>query len=153
MDICEGLSRMSWKLSRTVLRGGVTGNGDALLGKGEKGNKQPYYITPATGMPFTFAGLWERWIDKKVPDKAPLDSFAIVTTAASLCIQHIHSRMPVILAPRFHSAWLDPKLEDPNELNRILQTGAIQEMEYFPVSKAVNSVRNNGPDLIKKNIV
>lgn len=33
MDICEGLSRVSWKLSCTVLRGGITGNGDSLLDK------------------------------------------------------------------------------------------------------------------------
>ena len=65
MGISEGLSRMSWKLSRTVLRGGVTGNGDALLGKGEKGGKQPYYVTIPSAEPFAFAGLWETWTDKK----------------------------------------------------------------------------------------
>ena len=32
MGIREGLSRMSWKLSRPVLRGGATGNGGFLLG-------------------------------------------------------------------------------------------------------------------------
>lgn len=118
--------------------------------KGEKGDKEPYYITSATGELFAFVGLWERWTDRESPDIAPLDSCTIITTAASPLIKHIHDRMPVILAPQYYEAWLNPKLEDSNELYRILQTGAIQEMKYYPVSKAVNSVRNNGPELIKE---
>jgi len=41
MGICEGLSRMSWKLSRTVLRGGVTGNGGSLLDPKGRERKNP----------------------------------------------------------------------------------------------------------------
>lgn len=118
--------------------------------KGEKGNKEPYYITSATGELFAFVGLWERWTDKESPDSSPLNSCTIVTTAASPSIQHIHDRMPVILAPQCYEAWLNPKLEDSNELNRMLQNGLVQELEYYKVSKAVNLVRNNGPELIQR---
>jgi putative SOS response-associated peptidase YedK len=118
--------------------------------KGEKGNKQPYYITSTTGVLVAFAGLWERWTDKESPDSSPLVSCTIVTTAAIPLIEHIHTRMPVILAPQYYEAWLNPKLEDVGEIHRILQYGAVQEMGYYPVSKAVNSIRNNGSDLIQK---
>jgi putative SOS response-associated peptidase YedK len=117
---------------------------------GEKGNKQPYYITPTTGELFAFAGLWDRWTDKESPDSSPLYSCTIVTTAASLSIQHIHTRMPEILAHNYYDAWLNPELEKISELNRILQNGAVQEMTFYSVSKAVNSVKNNGPDLIQQ---
>lgn len=43
MGISEGLSRMSWKLSRTVLRGGVTGNGGSLLGLHSDGKNTPLH--------------------------------------------------------------------------------------------------------------
>jgi len=118
--------------------------------KGDKGNKQPYFITPTTGVLFGFAGLWERWTDKEAPDSSPFDSCTIVTTAASIAIEHIHTRMPLILDPRYYDAWLNPELEDVGELRRILQSGAVQEMTYYPVSKAVNPVKNNGPELIQK---
>ena len=63
MDICEGLSRVSWKLSCTVLRGEITGNGDSLLDKAIKGQKakQPYAIAMKDGRPFGIGGLWENW--------------------------------------------------------------------------------------------
>ena len=121
--------------------------------KGEKGNIEPYYITSTTGVLFAFAGLWERWTDKDSPDSAPLDSCTIVTTTASLSILHIHDRMPVILAHQYYEAWLNPEFQDAGELNRILQTGVIQEMKYYLVSKAVNSVKNNGPELIQRIIM
>jgi hypothetical protein len=37
-----GLSRVSWKLSRTVLRGGATGNGGSPLD--ERSARQPYFF-------------------------------------------------------------------------------------------------------------
>ncbi len=46
----EGLSRVSWKLSRTVLRGAVGGNADCLLDPKEgKPLRQPYAFELANG--------------------------------------------------------------------------------------------------------
>ncbi|MDD4464087.1 MAG: SOS response-associated peptidase family protein, partial [Desulfobacterales bacterium] len=108
------------------------------------------YITTETGAPFAFAGLWERWIDRNFPDHSPLDSCTIVTTEAIDSIRHIHDRMPLIPAPEHYESWLDPGLENPAELNRMLRTGAVEPMTCYPVSKAVNSVRSTGPDLIQR---
>ena len=102
MGICEGLSRMSWKLSRTVLRGGVTGNGNSLLDKGKAGSKQPYFFQLPSGEPFAFAGLHELWEDKEAPpETGPYKSCTIITTDASESVKDVHNRMPLILKPEF----------------------------------------------------
>ncbi len=117
--------------------------------KGEKGNKQPYYVSIPSGEPFAFAGLWESWTDKESDEKSVYKSCTIITTAASESICEIHHRMPAILDPKFHEKWLDVEIQDPKELEPILQDGIIHDMKYYPVSTFVNSVKNNDPNCIK----
>ena len=64
----EGLSRVSWKLSRTVLRGAVGGNADCLLDKKlEETNNRAYAFSMSDDAPFAFAGLWDAWKSGTVP--------------------------------------------------------------------------------------
>jgi Reverse transcriptase (RNA-dependent DNA polymerase) len=78
--ICEGLSRVSWKLSRTVLRGGDIGNSASPLDREvavpylKKQARMQFYITSKDGVPMTFAGLWERWRPTIYP---PMAAFLI----------------------------------------------------------------------------
>ncbi len=116
--------------------------------KGEKGNKQPFFIMLKSGNPFVFAGLWEVWQDKK-SDNPTLNSCTIITTEASPNIAHIHNRMPVILNSKYYDAWLDTALQDFGQCNRILKDGAIRDFQFYPVSTKVNSVRNNDPSLVQ----
>ena len=58
---------MSWKLSRTVLRGGTNGNIGPLLGKRDGKTKQPYCFEINEGELFAFAGIWDRWKDASAP--------------------------------------------------------------------------------------
>jgi putative SOS response-associated peptidase YedK len=118
--------------------------------KGEKGRKQPYYISNPSGELFGFAGLWETWTDKKNAEESVYKSCTIITTAASGSIREIHHRMPVILDPKFHEKWLNAGIQDPKELEMILKDGLIHDMKYYPVSKLVNSVKNNDPNCIKR---
>lgn len=60
--------------------------------------KQPYYVHPADGELFAFAGLWETWRDS--------DTCTIVTTEANATLRPIHDRMPVIIAPEHYAGWL-----------------------------------------------
>jgi putative SOS response-associated peptidase YedK len=115
--------------------------------KGEKGNKQPFYITIPSGEPFAFAGLWETWTDKD--DESVYKSCTIITTSASDSISELHNRMPVILDPNFYKQWLDVELQDAKQLEPILKDGIIHDMKYYPVSTRVNSVKNNDPNCIK----
>jgi putative SOS response-associated peptidase YedK len=57
--------------------------------------------------------------------------------------------MPVILNPEVYEKWLNAEIQKPKELESILKDGSINEMKYHPVSKLVNSVKNNDPNCIK----
>jgi len=117
--------------------------------KGEKGHKQPYYITVPSGKPFAFAGLWETWVDKENDEESVYKSCTIITTTASEPLSSIHHRMPAILDPEFHEKWLNEKIQNPKNLEIILRDGLIYDMIYYSVSKSVNSVKNNDPNCIK----
>ena len=117
--------------------------------KGEKGQKQPYYITIPSGEPFAFAGLWESWTDKEGDDDSVYKSCTIITTSASESIVELHNRMPVILDPDVYEQWLHVELQDAKQLEPILNDGIVHDLKYYQVSTFVNSVKNNDPNCIK----
>ena len=102
--------------------------------------KQPYAIARRDGSPLAFAGLWEGW---RGPDGVTLRTFAILTIAANTLMRTLHERMPVILEPETWEAWLHDG--DPASLMRPASDDLLR---MWPVSRAVNSVRNNGRDLL-----
>ena len=116
--------------------------------KGPKGDKQPMFITLPDKTPFAFAGLWETWNDKDAPDSI-YKSCTIITTQASDSMRPIHHRMPVILKLQIYETWLDPGNQDVTALNEILKNEIITELTSYPVSKEVNSTRNNDPSCIE----
>src|ERR1017187_120331 len=71
-------SRVSWKLSRTVLRGGTNSNVGPLLGKRSGRGRQPYQFGMKDDSLFAFAGIWDRW---KSPTGQLMESCSILTTA------------------------------------------------------------------------
>jgi len=115
--------------------------------KGEKGRKQPMLITLPDRKPFAFAGLWEVWNKKDDPDSI-YRSCTIVTTEASESISDIHHRMPVILKPDVYEPWLNPENQEIVGLKNILAHGIQTKLVSHPVSKQVNSVKNNDPSCI-----
>jgi putative SOS response-associated peptidase YedK len=115
--------------------------------KGDKGQKQPMFITLPDGNPFAFAGLWEIW-DNKGKEETSYRSCTILTREASESVRPIHHRMPVILKPEAYENWLNPQFEDINLLQDIIQSKVYTELSSVPVSKQVNSVRNNNKDNI-----
>jgi len=116
--------------------------------KGEKGHKQPMFITLPDRKPFAFAGLWETW-NKKPDSDSIYKSCTIITTQASESFSEIHHRMPVILNSEIYEFWLDSQNHDLDELKNILKREIITELVSHPVSKQVNSVRNNDPACIE----
>ncbi len=116
--------------------------------KGEKGAKQPYFITIASGEPFAFAGLWDKW-NKNKGDKEPAyKSCTVITTTADRSISELHDRMPVILSSKYHELWLNPTIQSRKDLDAILHDGLRSDMKYYPVSKQINSVKNNNPSCV-----
>lgn len=112
--------------------------------------KTPYWISLASAQPFAFAGLWEEWRPPG-PEAAkapPLRSCTIVTLPAAATLENIHDRMPLILPPEAESAWLDPERTEAADLEKLLVPLVGQELRARPVSRRVNAVRNDGPELI-----
>jgi putative SOS response-associated peptidase YedK len=106
--------------------------------------KQPYAIARQDGTPLAFAGLWEGW---RAPGGEVVRTFAILTTAANDTMRPLHERMPVIMEPVDWPVWLGETGGEPPALMRPAAEGVLQ---LWPVSRAVNSVRNNGPDLLDR---
>jgi putative SOS response-associated peptidase YedK len=116
--------------------------------KGEKGHKQPVFITLPDKKPFAFAGLWESWNNKDAED-AVYKSCTIITTRASESIRDIHHRMPVILKAEVYEHWLEPANQNITELEGILKDDICTEFVSYSVSKQVNSTRNNDPSCVE----
>lgn len=103
--------------------------------------KQPYYIAPRGDAPLAFAGLWEGWKDPATG--LWLRTFTILTCAANPQLAPLHERMPVILDQADIPAFLTD--DDPRPLLRPCPDG---QLTFWPVAKAVNAVRNDGPELM-----
>ena len=117
--------------------------------KGSKGQKQPMFLTLPDGNPFAFAGLWEIW-DNKGKEETPYRSCTILTREASKSVLPIHHRMPVILKPEAFDMWLNPENKDINSISDIIQKQIYTELISVPVSKQVNSIKNNSPENIRE---
>ncbi len=115
--------------------------------------KQPYFIHRADGGPLAFAGLYELWRDRSVPDEDPaawLWSATIITTTAPDELGEIHDRMPMVIPPDSWADWLDPANTDVADLRALLAPAMASGLATYPVSTEVNSVRNNGPQLVEQ---
>jgi putative SOS response-associated peptidase YedK len=127
---------------------------DAPGGKGPGGRnkvrKQPFFLHRRDGGLLVMAGLYEIWRDPALDredDAAWLRTCTVITTAATDAAGHIHDRMPMVVRPDAVDAWLDPTLTDPARVLELLATDA-DELEAYAVSTEVNSVKNNGPELL-----
>jgi putative SOS response-associated peptidase YedK len=119
--------------------------------KAGKPVKQPFFIHPADGGVLAMAGLYEVWRDTTRDDDDPqrfLWSCTVITTSAEDSVGHIHDRMPLMVERDRWASWLDPAVDDPDTLKQLLVPAAPGRLEAYPVSTAVNSVRNNGPELL-----
>jgi len=119
--------------------------------KAGKPLKQPFFIRPKDGGILALAGLYELWRNKEKADDDPdswLWSATVLTTTAEDAVGHIHDRMPLLVEPERYAAWLDPSVSDRNSLLALLVPAAPGRLEAYPVSTQVNSVRNNGPQLL-----
>jgi putative SOS response-associated peptidase YedK len=105
--------------------------------------KQPWLIRRTDGAPFAMAGLWEVW----QADGAALQTCTIIVTDANAAIAPVHDRMPAIIRPADYGAWLDPDHSDRATLTALLRPADPADWLIYPVSRRVNSPRNEGPDL------
>jgi putative SOS response-associated peptidase YedK len=92
---------------------------------------------------FAFAGLWEFWTD----GVEKLATCCIITTDANELVGTIHDRMPVVLSEAGYGPWLstDTGLA---EVKGMLRPYPADAMEATGIGPAINSPRNEGPDVL-----
>ena len=113
--------------------------------------RQPYAIKRPDGRPIALAGLWAGWKDEDTGEV--IRSFTVITTAANEMMSRVHNRMPVMIPEEDWDKWLDPsRLEGEAlaELKGLLVPSDEDWLEMYPVSRRVNDVRNDGPDLVEE---
>ena len=106
--------------------------------------KQPYFLAHADGSPLSFAALWERWSR----DGESIETFTIITIAASPGLADIHQRQPTIIDPDRFDEWLD-LTSPPTRLLELVREPRVGSYERRAVSTRVNSIRNDDRDILE----
>ena len=107
--------------------------------------KAPYRFEMKHGGPFALGGLWEHWED----EGGTLLTCALLTTEPNPTAASVHRRMPVIISPEHYELWMDPR-SPKEEVQRLLGPWADDALITFPVSRRVNSPRNDDLDLTRR---
>ncbi|WP_418154499.1 SOS response-associated peptidase [Actinoalloteichus caeruleus] len=112
--------------------------------------KQPFLSVRRDGRPLAMAAVFSTWWPKDQPKEntAPVVSCAVVTTEAQGEFARVHHRMPLVLGREHWEEWLDPGAEEVRHLLDDPAVVPLDELTMYPVSKEVNSMRNNGPRLV-----
>ncbi len=108
--------------------------------------KQPYFIRRIDRGYMAMAGVWDHWQGE---DGQEIESCSIITAEANKLMLEIHDRMPAILDKNDLVAWLDPGTDQERVLS-MLKPCPDSWIETYPVSRRVNSVKNNGPECLEK---
>jgi putative SOS response-associated peptidase YedK len=101
--------------------------------------KRPFFVPRADGTTMWVAGLWTT---SPALDNAP--TFCIITRGSKEDLSSIHDRSPVHLDLDDALSWM---LDEEPPLG-LLDLDGPPLLAPFEVSRRVNSVRNNGPDLL-----
>jgi putative SOS response-associated peptidase YedK len=146
------LEKPSFRKAAVKRRGLVPAEGFYEWEKTPDGKKIPTYLYSEDEPLLSFAGLYEWWPDPSLPDDDPgkwLLSCTVLTTTAQDSLGHVHDRSPVIVPRDMLADWLDPGTTSASDVRQLLD--AIPELPLTPrvVSDRVNSIRNNGPELIE----
>lgn len=103
----------------------------------QNNQKLPYYITSHEHSGLLLAGLWDRWRNPQTEEV--VESFTVLTAAASPGMKFIHNRQPVMLSMEEAGFWMDSE----NAANQALLSSRIPEaLDALPVSTHVNNARH-----------
>ena len=102
--------------------------------------KQPWLIQRADGDLLVMAGLWETNCEFG-------ETCTVVTCQPSGWMSQYHHRMPVVLDPDAWGLWLSCKTITA-DLRRLLVPAGEEVLTAYPVSRDVNTPRNNHSELL-----
>ncbi len=110
-------------------------------------SKQPVYISRKDSHLLAFAGIFSSWVS---PEGVVRKSAAIITCDAQGELAKIHNRMPVFLPTDDWDSWLNPDFTNQDKLKALIDKREDdQKLQFWPVRPLVNSIRNNGAELIE----
>ena len=136
--------RKAFRRSRCLVP--ATGYYEWATELGDYKPRQPMYISRDDGKIMAFAGIHDSWIS---PEGESRDSVSIITRDAVGDLAKFHSRMPMFLPRERWSKWLDPDLQDVDTIRNLFENFQPDaNLQFWPVADLVNSIRNNGPELI-----
>lgn len=105
--------------------------------------KKPYFINVPNQELIFFAGIW-KYNNNKINNSK---NFSIITKNANSEISNIHSRMPIVLSINESMNYVENKTSDILDKNFVSEIE--KELDYYEVSKFVNSPINNSEECIK----
>jgi putative SOS response-associated peptidase YedK len=105
----------------------------------------PFAIRRLDGEPLALAGLWAIWRDPESAER--LYTCTILTGVPNELIAPIHDRMPIVLERDDWDTWLAEDTPAP-ALRSLLRPLPPEELAMYPISPAVNNVRNDGAELL-----
>jgi putative SOS response-associated peptidase YedK len=112
-----------------------------------EGGKEPWYFQRPDNKPLALAGLWDIWTG---PDGKEIESFTILVRPAIPGISAIHDRMPAVLPEDLWDEWLNPESRDVVGMKDQLMLGDPGLLEWYRVSRRVNSAKNEGSELLNR---
>ncbi len=122
---------------------------------GEDGKKQPYFLaapnTEGGPLPYqrspvlAMAGIFD-WA--KSEDGTETPTCAIITRAATDNLGKIHPRMPLFVPPDLYSDWLDPEVQDRDQVQLLVDSIPPPHLAAQPVNRAVGNYRVEDPEII-----
>lgn len=108
--------------------------------------KQPVFISRDDEKLLAFAGIFDRWVS---PEGEIRESVAIITRDAVGDLAKVHNRMPLFLPRNRWDKWMDSELTEVEEVRALMEIPKPDDhLRFWPVSTMVNSIRNNGAELI-----
>lgn len=114
--------------------------------KREGKRKIPYRITLTDRSIFGFAGIWDVW---KNPKGEYIHSCSIITTGPNELMSPLHDRMPVILDKENEEIWLDPSVNNIDNLKSLLIPYRAESMQAYEVPTNVNTAKYDSIECIQ----
>ena len=113
--------------------------------KKEGTDKVPYYIHRKDDDLFAFAGMYDHWKDA---EGRMIKTFIILTTEPNNVVAPIHDRMPLMLRREHESSWVGGEELSGDVLRGMFLPYPDEEIETYPITKAVNDTGNDGREII-----
>jgi putative SOS response-associated peptidase YedK len=137
--------RHAFKRSRCLVP--ATGYYEWASELGQYKPRQPIYVSRDDNQLLFFSAISDTWIS---PEGEAKESVSIITREAVGDLATFHSRMPTFLPRNRWDMWLDPSNQDVAKVRALFDNFQPDEnLQFCPVADLVNSIANDGPELIK----